>query len=116
MAGAGAGKRYLPAVLARKDTGSKWVGCRLVAGPFERSPNCWRPPWEHRRGYRDHANTGSTSTAFAACGALLFCSAYALLFFRDGEGFGRRFLALVDQWLGDPGERDVQNLASALRG
>jgi len=49
--------------------------------------------------------------------ALFFFVLLTLFFvFRDGEGFGRRFLALVDQWLGDPGERVAENLARVIRG
>lgn len=35
--------------------------------------------------------------------------------FRDGEVLGRRFLALADRWLGDPGERLAEDLASVVR-
>jgi predicted PurR-regulated permease PerM len=49
--------------------------------------------------------------------ALFFFVLLTLFFvFRDGEGLGRRFLALVDQWLGDPGERVAENLAGVIRG
>jgi len=49
--------------------------------------------------------------------ALFFFVLLALFFvFRDGEGLGRRFLALVDQWLGDPGKRVAENLARVIRG
>jgi len=49
--------------------------------------------------------------------ALFFFVLLTLFFvFRDGEGLGRRFLVLVDQWLGDPGERVAENLARVIRG
>src|SRR3954452_7021372 len=48
---------------------------------------------------------------------LLFFILITLFFvFRNGAMLGQRFLVLVDQWLGDPGERVAENLARVIWG